>query len=79
MPTPVNFKNIAQRLMFGQQSVTESELIEDFKLEYRSGKSFIDINKSIQKSRKNGHAKVENELDFLGLYLSQVFKKNERN
>ena len=77
MSISVNFKSVAQRLMFGQRSITESELIEEFKLEYRSGKSVVDINKSIEKSRKNGHGKAENEQDFLELYLSQVFKKNE--
>ena len=77
MSTSINFKNVAQRIMFGQKSIKEIELIEEFKLEYRSGKSAIDINKSIQKSRKNGHGRSENEFDFLELYLSQVFKKNE--
>jgi hypothetical protein len=75
--TPVNFKMVAQRLMFGQQSIKETELIEEFQLEYRSGKNVVDINKSIEKSRKNGHGRSENELSFLELYLSQVFKKNE--
>ena len=35
------------------------------------------VKKSIKKSRKNGHGKAENELEFLELYLSQVFKKNK--
>lgn len=78
MSNSVNFKSVAQRLMFGQKAIKENELIEEFKLEYRSGKSVVDINKSIEKSRKNGHGKSENELDFLELYLSQVFKKNEK-
>jgi hypothetical protein len=77
MPKAVDFKSVASRLMFGGKSITESELIEIFKLEYRSNKSIADINNCIKKSRKNGHGKTENEVDFLELYLSQIFKKNE--
>lgn len=77
MSSSINFKSVAQRLMFGQKATSEKELISEFGLEYRSGKNVEDINKSITKSRKNGHGKTENELDFLELYLSQVFKKNK--
>jgi hypothetical protein len=77
MSISINFKSVAQRLMFGQKDASEKELIKEFGLEYRSGKNVDDINKSIKKSRKNGHGKAENELEFLELYLSQVFKKNK--
>ena len=39
MSNPVNFIAVAQRLMFDQKSITEEALIEEFRLEYRSGKS----------------------------------------
>lgn len=77
MSNAINFKTIANELMFGGQSISESELIKKFKLSYRSNQTIKDLKNCFVKSKKNGRGKVENEVEFLEIYLSKTFKKNE--
>tara|TARA_B100002019_G_scaffold293220_1_gene319443 strand:+ start:3326 stop:3574 length:249 start_codon:yes stop_codon:yes gene_type:complete len=71
----VNFNDVALTVMFDQKINTTSKLIEQYGLQYRSGKTAVDVKKCIEKSFKNGHGRTESELSFLELYLSQTFKK----
>jgi hypothetical protein len=77
MANPVNFETIANELMFGGNTFSESALIEKFKLSYRANKTLVDLKKCFTKSKKNGNNKAEQEVEFLEIYLSNTFKKNE--
>ena len=72
----VNFKSVAETIMFDSEINTTDKLVEQYGLQFRSGKDVTDVKKCVSKSLKNGHGKTENELSFLELYLSQTFKKS---
>tara|TARA_B100000700_G_scaffold331528_1_gene465231 strand:+ start:3057 stop:3299 length:243 start_codon:yes stop_codon:yes gene_type:complete len=72
----VNFKSVAETIMFDSKINTTDKLVEQYGLQFRSGKDATDVKKCVSKSLKNGYGKTENELSFLELYLSQTFKKS---
>jgi hypothetical protein len=69
----VKYEQLAKDLMFGQ--VYTKELEDKYGLQFRKGKSAIDIKNAIHKAGKNGFGKVEFELSMLELYLKDVLKK----
>lgn len=69
----VDFDEVAKSLKFGENTTIGNWVITH-KLQYRKGLGAGDVHNAHRKAIKNGRGKTENELDFLSLYLSQVFK-----
>lgn len=74
------FVEIAEYLMFSQNKTLESiyRKMEDLDLEFRRGKSIIDINKAMEKALnpKISFCKTELEIESFATYLKvDVFKK----
>ena len=69
-------KTLAERLVFGKIKNKEELLKEiDGQWEFRKGKDIADVNKAIRKGRKAGLGKFEREIEWIELYLGDVFKK----
>lgn len=79
MSSKIDFKSVASIIMFRPTELDKT--IETYGLQYRKGKSAIDIKKAIDKAckPKNGFGKIEYELSMLEVYLEvDVFKKNAK-
>lgn len=72
------YVDLAERILFGmvKNAVQLNEHIEG-KLEYRKNKGFEDVKKAISKGLKQCKKmpKIEYEIDWVALYLKDVFKK----
>ena len=67
----MSYERLAQQIMFGSRQTLN---LNDYSLQYRKGKSVDDVKKARGKSIKRGNFKTEQELDWLVLYLKDVFK-----
>lgn len=72
----INLKDVAEWVLFGIVK-TEKELLERINghWQYRKNKGFNDVNNAIRKGLKSGRGRTEWEIDFVALYLKDVFKK----
>ena len=67
------YSKLAQDLLFGHVMI--AELGPKYGLQFRKGKDKDSIVHARSKALKNGHAKIEFELNMLEVYLKQVLKK----
>ena len=73
----VDFEHVAMSIMFDKDATTPEDIIKKHSLEYRKGKDASSIQKAIQLAYAKKSYKTEQEIDWLALYLKQVFKKFE--
>ena len=71
MKTKVNFKALAQQVMFGSLN---KDYIESEGLQWRKGRDMLTVRNSVRKAIKNGFGRTEAELGMLELYLKDEFK-----
>ena len=67
-----NYEDMAKDIIFSK--TTEDKLMAKYNVSYRSKKGAEDVKNAIRKSLKIGNGRTENEISFLGLYLSMIFK-----
>ncbi len=77
------YVDLAEYIMFSQDKSLAgvNKKIEELGLEFRKNKGISDINKAIQKARdpKNGHYRIEFEIDMLAIYLKgDIVKKKSK-
>ncbi|PTU25709.1 hypothetical protein Goe21_01520 [Bacillus phage vB_BsuM-Goe21] len=74
-----NLKDLAGQFFFGNiKNKEDLEQAIEGKYLFRKNKGISDVNNAIRKSIKNGRGKTELELDWLALYLNDVFKLDRR-
>lgn len=77
---PTDLESLAEHIMFGFiRTRAELELQIDGIFEYRKGKSFEDVKDALRKGFKAGSGKIEHEIEWVTLYLKDVFKKAKSN
>ena len=74
---------LAEYLMFSENKnrVSIDKKLDELGLQFRKNKGIKDINKAIEKARdpKNGHYRIELEIDMLAVYLKvDVVKKKSK-
>lgn len=57
------------------KGIVVADWMKKYGVVFRASKTAESIGKAVHLSMKNGHGRTENELEFLELYLSQVFKR----
>lgn len=71
----MDLTNIAESLLFGNiRTSKELDNVIEFQWQYRKNKNFTDVKKAIDKGLKMGRGKTEHEIDWVALYLNDVFK-----
>ncbi|MFE8701152.1 hypothetical protein ACFYKX_11155 [Cytobacillus sp. FJAT-54145] len=76
MPTKSpNLKDVAAWLLF--RKITEFSILQHY--DYRNGKSWADVHQAIRRTFREGHGRVECEVQSLGLRLPTIFKPKRRN
>lgn len=70
----MDLKTIAGNILL--TGISQTTILEHW--EYRKGKSTSDIRNAVRKALKNGHHKIEFEIDWLALYLKDVLKARKK-
>ena len=66
---------IAGLLMFNPEGFKEDFNSGKLGIAFRKDKTVADINAAIKKSLKRGYGKTERELEWIEIYIKDVFKK----
>jgi len=70
-----DYERIARLLMFDRETFAADFNAGKLGIVFRKGKGVADINKAIKLSLKRGYGRTEKELDWIALYIKDVFKK----
>lgn len=76
----MDLEQLAESILFGNiRTIKELDKAIECNWQYRKNKTFEDVKKSIEKGLRQGMGKTEREIEWVALYLKDVFKEVKSN